>query len=108
MEPISHTSEDVDVHDLGNCEMSQLSFQTLEFVRTSLSAVSIDIILLINNLREFGVTAIILTPGACGRGSRGSAGSAACPKPLVLFSKLLLFTKSSMLSLITQTVSFIR
>ncbi len=38
-----------------------------------------------HNFRKFGVIAIILTPGACGRGSRvavddtGSSGSGACP-----------------------------
>ena len=39
-------------------------------------------------LREFGVTTIILTPGACGKGScaviddTGSGSSGVCPKPL--------------------------
>ena len=51
------------------------------------------------NLKEFCVTAIILTPGACVGGSRaavddtGLAGSGACPQRLVLPSKTPTFHK---------------
>ena len=57
----------------------------------------------IYNLREFGVTAVILTPARVVGGARAAAddirsarfsGSGACPKPLVLPSKTFTFHKN--------------
>ena len=62
------------------------------------------------NLKEFGVTAVILTPGACSRGTHaavddtgsggsggksGKSGKSAFPKHRLYQTKPLLFTKNT-------------